>query len=70
MKELSESKYGQTLRNAQKIVIIHDKLKKRDGEDKAKEYVSAKRISLLHLLGRSFLPNLQAAFVRGEIKPP
>ena len=70
VKELSESKYGQPLKNALKIVIIHDKLKKRDGEDKANEYASAKRISLLHLLGRSFLPNMQAAFVRGEIKPP
>ncbi|MHA1682988.1 MAG: hypothetical protein ACTSUE_18760 [Promethearchaeota archaeon] len=67
---LVKSKYATPLKNALKIVIIHDKIITRDGEKAGQEYANAKRQSMLNLLDKSFLPNVQAAIVRKELKIP
>jgi hypothetical protein len=68
--ELADSKYGSPLGSAQTIVGSYDRHGRRDGLAAASEYAHEKRDSLLNLLGRSFLPNIQAALLRGEIRLP
>jgi hypothetical protein len=67
---IKESKYITPVKKALQIKIIYQKMVRNEGVLESDNYLVKKRKSLLNLLNKSFLPNFQAALVRGEFKIP